>query len=246
MRCAALVARAAAPAAWPTPRAGPQGLLLSAVGPEAFARFLGTLPCRAGLGRALLALGLAGAAAWARRRPDAARLNCDRCPGGRDRCDGAWLMHAAGRLEQPCRPQRSPCSIKWGPRVWAGGLVTLGSLWRLGRRLHRRGVWPVLTAGFSWLAVCRGPRALAVALPLGWSTSAPEGWSGPRTALVSQGLLLGVAPWWRRRSHHGARLPPWRVAALRAGAISSRPRPLRHRAAFAAAHQSRGAARDTI
>lgn len=171
-RCAALIARAAlALGACQLAALGLKALLLSGyVGPDAFPRFLGTLQCRAGLGRAALAFALAGAAAWARRHPDAtAPWTAAAVLAVATAASGAWLVHAAGRLEQRAALMALTVLHQVGAATWAGGLVCLGAMWRLGRRDAAVGaLWPTLVARFSWLALGAVVGLCAMALPLAW------------------------------------------------------------------------------
>ncbi len=173
-------------------------MLAAYVGPEAFARFLGTLQCRAGLSRALLAFALAGAAWWSRRRPDAtapwATLGA---LAALTAASGAWLVHAAGRLEQRAALMTLTVLHEVGAAVWAGGLVHLGAIWRLGRRDPAvRALWPRVVARFSWLALGTVPALCAVALPLAWiyvgSWDALVG-TGYGSLVLTKVLLLGAA-----------------------------------------------------
>ena len=125
-------------ARWPS-----KVLLLSGyVGPEAFARFLGTLPCRAGLSRAAARARSRRRAAWyARRRPDAARpWAAAGVLAAATAVSGAWLVHAAG----PPRATRAALmALTVLHQVGAVGVGRrardLGSLWRARpARLDRR------------------------------------------------------------------------------------------------------------
>jgi putative copper resistance protein D len=199
-RCAALVARAAvALGACQLAGLGLKVLLLAGyIGPDAFVRFLGTLQCRAGFARVVLAFALAGAAARARRRPDA------RVPwvatallAAATATSGAWLVHAAGRLEQRAALMVLTVLHQVGAAVWAGGLVCLGAVWRLGRRDAAVGaLWPAVVARFSPLALAAVLGLCAVALPLGWlyvgSWDGLVG-TGYGSLVATKALLLGAA-----------------------------------------------------
>jgi len=199
-RCAALVFRAAvALGACQVAALGLKVLLLANyVGPDAFARFLGTLQCRAGLTRAGLAFALGCAAAWARRRPEG------RAPWAgaallavATAVSGAWLVHAAGRLEQRAGLMALTVLHQVGAAVWAGGLACLGAMWRLGRRDAAVGaLWPAVVARFSRLALGAVLGLCAVALPLGWIyVGSWDGLVGTAygSLVVTKVLLLGAA-----------------------------------------------------
>src|SRR5262245_39928245 len=148
--------------------------------------------------RALLALGLAIAAWWARRRPDAAQpWAAAGILAVATAVSGAWLVHAAGRLEQRAALMALTVLHQVGAAVWAGGVVTLGSLGRFGRRDATVGaLWPVLTARFSWLAMSAVLGLTAVALPLAWVyVGSLDGLVGTAygSLVVTKVVLLGVA-----------------------------------------------------
>ncbi len=172
-RCAALIARAAlALGLCQLAALGLKVTLLSGyVGPDAFGRYLGTLQCRAGLVRATLAFALAAVASRARRRPDvAATWRTAVALAAATAASGAWLVHAAGRLDHRAPLMTLTVLHQVGAATWAGGLVCLGAMWRLGRRDAAVGVlWPALVARFSWLALAAVVGLSAVALPLGWA-----------------------------------------------------------------------------
>jgi copper resistance protein D len=198
-RCAALVSRAAvALGSCQLAVLGLKVLLLSGyVGPDAFVRFLGTLQCRAGLGRAALAFALAGVTAWARRRPDATPpWAAAAVLAAATAASGAWLVHAAGRLEQRGALMALTVLHQVGAAVWAGGLVSLGAMWRLGRRDAAVGaLWPALVARFSRLALGAVVGLCAVALPLAriyvgsWDGLVGTGYG---SLVVTKVLLLGA------------------------------------------------------
>jgi putative copper resistance protein D len=83
---------------------------------------------------------------------------------------GGWLVHAAGRLDQRATLMTFTVLHQVGAATWAGGLVCLGALWRLGRRdAAVAALWPTLVARFSWLALGAVVGLCAMALPLGLS-----------------------------------------------------------------------------
>jgi putative copper resistance protein D len=144
-------------------------LLSDYLGRDALPAFTGTLQFRAGTVRTLLAAGLAGACFRLARRPATA-------PGwavlgtlaALVAGAGAWLVHAAGRFEH--RPALMAFTVlhQVGAAVWVGGLIELLALARLARRdPAAAGVWPVLVARFSRLAVATLVVLVAAGLPLG-------------------------------------------------------------------------------
>ena len=95
---------------------------------------------------------------------------------------GAWLTHAAGRIEHGGSLMLLTVAHQLGAAVWVGGLVQLGALWRLGR--HDPGAaaaWPVLVRRFSTLAAVAVGALVLSALPLTWA------YTGSWPALVGTG-----------------------------------------------------------
>src|SRR5215475_3681529 len=91
-----------------------------------------TWPFQAGLIRALLGGGLAGASVWVERRPKA------RLPWGMTGCvaillaaSGAWLSHAVARDGDRLFLMSFTALHQLGVAVWLGGIIQLGMLWRL-------------------------------------------------------------------------------------------------------------------
>jgi copper resistance protein D len=83
---------------------------------------------------------------------------------------GAWLSHAAGRLEHRAPLMMLTVAHQLGAAVWVGGLVQLGALWRLARRDARTAAaWPTLVRRFSGLAAAAVGVLLLSALPLTWT-----------------------------------------------------------------------------
>jgi putative copper resistance protein D len=146
-------------------------VLAQYVGPDAYGRFLGTVPCRAGLVRAALAFVLAAAAWPLRRRPDAiGRWAVASLLGALVAVSGGWLVHATGRLEHRIPLMALTVLHQVTAAVWAGGLVHLGAVWRSGTRDGRmRALWPAVVTRFSWLALGSVVGLCAVAIPLAWA-----------------------------------------------------------------------------
>ena len=240
-RCATLIARrrcrASAPAS--SPRSASRSLLLARAtsGPRRSARFLGTLPCRAGPDAApSLALALAGPRIlWRRRRPDApARWAATALLGGRDRRERR-LAGARGRPARATRradgahraaPARGRGVGRRARASWARSGGSAGAI----RPWARCG--PRCVTRFSWLASARSVGLCAVALPLGWVYVGS--WDGlVGTAYGSLVAHQGVPARRRARAgggqpRRGARLPPAVAASprcARAFRTSSRRRP---------------------
>jgi putative copper resistance protein D len=136
-RCAGLVAlSAAALALCQLSVLGLKALLLASwTGPDAFVRFLDTNPARAGIARAVLSAAMAVAAVALRRRPDdPGRRAVVGVLAGMVAVSGAWLVHAAGRLEHRDTLMVLTVLHQVAAALWVGGLVHLGATWRLARR----------------------------------------------------------------------------------------------------------------
>jgi copper resistance protein D len=192
---------------------GVKALLLSDyLGHDALPAFAATLQFRAGTTRAVLAAALAGAALRLGRRPVTARGGA--VLGGLAvlvAAAGAWLVHAAGRLEH--RPALMTLTVlhQVGAAVWVGGLIELLALWRLARRDPAvAGVWPALVARFSRLAVGTLVVLLAAALPLGvYYVGSLDGLVGTaygslvltKAGLLSAALLLASFNFRAARAH---------------------------------------------
>src|SRR5262245_23566901 len=66
---------------------------------------------------------------------------------------GAWLTHAAGRLDGRAALMALTVTHQLGAAVWIGGLVQLGGLWRLAQRDPEvDAAWSVFVRRFSALA----------------------------------------------------------------------------------------------
>ena len=130
-------------------------LLAGYLGPDALTRFLATPAARAGIARAALSAALAVAALALRRDPDApVRRAVVWLLAALVAVSGAWLVHAAGRLEHRDMLMVVTVLHQVAASVWAGGLVHLGAAWRLGRRDPAVGaLWPHTVARFSRVAL---------------------------------------------------------------------------------------------
>ena len=199
-RCATLIAAGAALlACCQLASLGLKGAVLAQYfGPEAYGRFLATVPCRAGLVRAGLAVALAVTVLPLPRRPDAtgrwavAALLALLVAGS-----GGWLVHAAGRLDQRVPLMALTVLHQFAAAVWAGGLVHLGAVWRLGRRdCAVRALWTAVVSRFSWLALGSVVALCVAAVPLAWAyIGSWDGLVGTAygSLVVTKVALLGAA-----------------------------------------------------
>lgn len=172
--------------------------LLADLGMDSREALLATLPFRAGIVRAVLALGLAGAALWLLGAPAArGRWRVTTLAALAVAGSGAWLVHGAGRLE--FRALLMSCTMlhQVAAAVWTGGLVQLGVAWRLTRRdaaLARE--WPLLVARFSQLALACVVALVATSSPLVWTyvgSGAGLVGTGYGSILATKVALFGVA-----------------------------------------------------
>jgi putative copper resistance protein D len=160
--------------------------------------FAATLYFKAGAARVLLALGLAGTASWLKRAPSApARWGVASCLAVVLAASGAWLAHAASRLEHRGALMALTVFHQTGAAIWLGGLIQLGALWRLTRR-HAvvDDLWPELVARFSRLAMASVAALVLAGVPLAWVyTGSWRGLlgTGYGSLVVTKGMLLSVA-----------------------------------------------------
>jgi putative copper resistance protein D len=143
-------------------------LLADYLGPGAFASFTTTLQFRAGVTRAAIAAVLAIAALWLRGRPTSMRgWSLVAVLASGVTFAGAWLVHAAGRLEGRATLMTLTVLHQVGAAVWVGGVVQLVALWQLARRdPGAAAVWPELVARFSRVAMVALVGLLAAGVPL--------------------------------------------------------------------------------
>lgn len=171
-RCLALVAGGAGLVA------SAQALILG-LQPLALASESGALPLRAffsttfarvGLVRIWLALALAAAALWARRRAGSrVAWGVVGALAFLIGANSAWLSHALGRLEN-----REALIMLTGAHqllalLWVGGLVHLVALSLLGRRYLQEGEASVFVRRFSSLALAAVGGLVAGGVALSWS-----------------------------------------------------------------------------
>ena len=172
-------------------------LLADYLGPDAFARFTTTLQFRAGAARASAAAVLAAAAHWLRARPTSGRRwAVVTLLAAVVTLTGAWLVHAAGRLEG--RPTLMTLTVlhQLAAAVWVGGLIQLVTLWPLARREPGTIAWPALVARFSTVAMLALIALLAAGLPLVWLyVGSFEGFigTGYGSLVLTKVGLMGVA-----------------------------------------------------
>src|SRR5262249_45530189 len=133
-----------------------KGFVLSeSFGPSAFREFTATLHFAASIARIVVALALAGATLWLRRAIRMpGRWLAGPALGVLLAASGAWLTHAAGRLEGGAWLMAMTALHQVAACLWVGGLIELVSCWRLARQ-HPTidSVWPELVGRFSKLAV---------------------------------------------------------------------------------------------
>ena len=165
------------------------------LGRSSLAELLGTSHFTAGIARVLLALALAATVVRLRASPRSiAGWAVAGALAGLIATSGAWVTHAAGRLEDRGALMMLTVAHQLGAAVWVGGLVQLGALWRLTRRDARvAAVWPGLVRRFSSLAA--GAVALLVlsAIPLTWTYTGS--WrslvgTGYGSLVVTKGALM--------------------------------------------------------
>jgi putative copper resistance protein D len=178
-------------------------LLSRYIGPETLTSFTTTLQFRAGSTRAALALALAACALRLRARPAATRRwAIAALLAASLTATGAWLVHAAGRLEQRGALMALTVLHQVGAAVWVGGVVQLVALWGLARRdVGAAAAWPELVARFSRVAVLSLIALLAAAVPLvvlyvgSWQGLVGTGYGSlvlTKVALLSAALLLAA------------------------------------------------------
>jgi len=134
-----------------------------------FASFATTLQARAGSARILAAGALVAAALALRARPTSRPLLAVVVIlAGLLTMTGAWLVHAAGRLEGRASLMTLTVLHQLAAGVWVGGLVQLVALWARARRdPEAAAAWPLLLARFSRAALVAVAAMLAAAVPLG-------------------------------------------------------------------------------
>ena len=107
---------------------------------------------------------------------------------------GAWLTHAAGRMEHRAPLMLLTLTHQLAAVVWVGGLVQIATLWRLGRRDPRAAAaWPTLVRRFSTLAGAAVAVLVLSAVPLvgvysgSWPALLGTGYG---SLVVTKGALL--------------------------------------------------------
>jgi copper resistance protein D len=195
-------------------------LLSVTLGRSAFVDLLATASFRAGLARVVLALALILTIGWLR--------STARVGGGWTlvgvlaaliATSGAWLTHAAGRIEHGAPLMLLTVAHQVAAAVWLGGLVQLGALWRLTRRdEHAAAAWPTLVRRFSRLAAVAVGVLVLSALPLTWAYT--QSWraligTGYGSLVVTKAGLLVVVLGLAFVARRIARAPLYTGADLR-------------------------------
>src|SRR5919198_5541892 len=130
--------------------------------------YLHTLHFQAGLARALLAAALALATLRLERRPE----ETQGWIGATGMAvllvlSGAWLVHAAGRIEGRLPLMAMTVLHQLGASVWIGGILFLVVLWRRVRKAPElRPLWPVVLRSFAWVGGGSVALLLAAGIPL--------------------------------------------------------------------------------
>lgn len=185
-------------------------VLAADLGEVVLERFPATLQFRAGVARAACAALPAGAAGRAAGRPSAtAPWTSVLVLAGATAASGAWLVHAAGRGDGRAALMIWTVLHQVAASVWAGGLVHLGSVWRLGRHdAVIAALWPRVLVRFSTLALVSVAALVALALPLTWRNVGS--WSGLvgtayGSLVLTKAALLGAALALAAANHLAAR-----------------------------------------
>ncbi len=184
-----------------------------------FPDFLDTQVFQIGLTRALLAAGLALGLMWLRRKPErTGRWICAVALAAALMACGAWLVHGASRMEDRVPLMALTAMHQFGAIVWVGGVIHLGSLWRLGRRQAEVArLWPSVLARFTPLGLAAVLLLLLTGIPLGlWYVDTWQGligtaygsmlaskWVLMAAALGLAGLNFAAARRWRRDAGAG-------------------------------------------
>ena len=217
-------------------------MLSATLGRPVLTDLLRTPHFAAGATLVVLALALGVTAMWLRSRPRAvAGWAAVGLLAVLIVTSGAWLTHAAGRIEHRGPLMLLTVAHMLAAAVWVGGLVQLGALWRLGRHdATAAAAWPVLARRFSTLAAAAVGALVLSALPLTWT------YAGSWQALVGTGYgslvltkaalllaVLGVAFVNRRavRADDGLETASHAACSATRGGGDDRPRhdPLRRR-----------------
>ena len=158
-------------------------VLSATLGRHVLTDLLRTPHFAAGATLVVLALALGVIAMWLRSRPRAvAGWTAVGLLAALIATSGAWLTHAAGRIEHRGPLMLLTVAHQLAAAVWVGGLVQLGALWRLGRHdATAAAAWPVLVRRFSTLAAAAVGALVLSALPLTWA------YTGSWPALVGTG-----------------------------------------------------------
>ena len=173
-------------------------VLTESLGRNALGDFAATTHFHAAAARVLLALAVAGAAVWLRRRPDGRRgWLLLAALTGLLAASGAWLTHASGRLENRAMLMTLTAAHQATAAIWVGGLPQLGGVWRLtGRHGEIDARWREWVARFSRLALVSVVMLIVMALPLTWAYTGSLGGligTGYGSLILTKVMLLVVA-----------------------------------------------------
>jgi len=144
-------------------------IIFAALGGAPSAAFLRTPLFQASVARVGMAGGLAVAATWLRRRPQSpVRWVTCAFPAALLVATGAWLVHAASRLEGRAELMVLTTLHELGAASWAGGVAQLVVVWQR-RRRHPEldALWPVVLRRFSAVGVSAVLLVLATGSALG-------------------------------------------------------------------------------
>jgi len=152
---------------------------------------------RTGVVRALLALGLVAAARSLRHSVIArTRWTILAALAVLLAATGAWLSHAAARMEYRGALMTLTAVHQTAAAIWLGGLVQLGGLWRLAQRDPAVDAqWPAFVLRFSRLALVSVALLAFGAVPLAWTyAGSVRGLfgTGYGSLLVTKGMLLAA------------------------------------------------------
>lgn len=173
-------------------------LLAETINRSPLPAYLHTLHFQAGLARGLLAGALAWATLRLERRPEELRG----WAGVTGMAvllvlSGAWLVHAAGRIEGRLPLMAMTVLHQLGANVWMGGILLLVALWRRGRKAPElRALWPVVLRGFAWVGGGSVLLLLAAGIPL--ALRYIGSWRGLigtayGSLVLAKGVLLAIA-----------------------------------------------------
>lgn len=194
-------------------------ILSETLGRPALGEFLTTPFCHARVVQAALGVVLAAATAWLRAAPATARRwGVVLAATVGLVVNGAWLVHAASRLEGRVQLMALTVLHQLGGGAWAGGIAQLLLLWRLaGRRPELGALWPLALRRFAWIAA--PSVALLTATGIGLARTYVGSWTGlvgtpygaiivTKIALFAGAGLLGASSFVAARRDDRGRMEP--------------------------------------